>query len=313
MIHLGLTPWVTDLSAAANRIAEQAETAEAMGYQSIWLPESHFLPRGACPAPLLVLAAAAARTRSLRLGTTSYLLPIRNPLQVAEEVAMLDRISDGRVILGLGRGFRKALFEAFKVPIRDKRDIFEASVATMIEAWSGRPICRDGEEPVCLSPLPVQEPHPPLWVAAFGPKAVTQAGRLGLPYLASPMESFERLEDNYRLHRSVLDENGVSPRAVPVMRTVFVSRNAGLVARVGDALTSQRQLLRRSASRLLREGADSTIDEWALLGEPERVSDVVEEHRERLGLTHLIVRGGLPEADDSDCLRSLELLRELFP
>ena len=109
-VRVGLTPWT---SATSTRdadwmadVADRAELADRLGFDSLWLPESHFQTRGSCPAPLLLLAAAAARSKSLRLGTSSYLLPIRNPIRVAEDVAVLDQLSGGRVNLGLGRGFR---------------------------------------------------------------------------------------------------------------------------------------------------------------------------------------------------------------
>ncbi|MEE2778649.1 MAG: LLM class flavin-dependent oxidoreductase [Acidobacteriota bacterium] len=311
-LHLGLTPWVGDLGTAANEIALQAELAESMGYQSLWLPESHFIGKGACPAPLMVLAAAAARTQTLRLGTTSYLLPIRNPIQAAEEVAMLDRISNGRVILGLGRGFRKALFEAFRVPIKDKRDIFEASLDLMVRAWAGEPVSHSDDEPIHVSPLPVQRPHPPLWVAAFGPKAVTQAGRLGLPYLASPMESYDRLAENYGLHRQVLGETGhVGDVAVPIMRTAFISQSRDLLGRVREALDHQAKEMRASASSLLRKRAEAALDDWALVGEPARVEDELARYREGLGMTHIVVRGSIPLTEPGDRIRSLEAIAEL--
>ena len=90
------------------------DCAEALGLHSVWIPEMHFAP-GVATSPLLTLAACAARTQNLRLATTSLLLPIRPPLRVAEEVAALDRLSQGRVILGLGRGFRAPLFTAFGI------------------------------------------------------------------------------------------------------------------------------------------------------------------------------------------------------
>ena len=312
-LHIGLTPWVADLGGGADEIAAQAELAERMGYESLWLPESHFIGRGACPSPLLILAAAAARTQRLGLGTTSYLLPIRNPLQAAEDIAVLDRISNGRVILGLGRGFRKALFEAFNVSVKDKRDIFEASLDIMVRAWRGEPVSYNGGEPVRLAPLPVQRPHPPLWVAAFGPKAVTQAGRLGLPYFASPMESYDRLSENYGLHREVLDQTGhAADGAVPMMRTAFVSESRDLLGRVREALDHQAKEMRASGSALLRKRAEAALDEWALVGEPARVADEIARYREGLGMTHLIVRGSIPVTEPADRIRSLERIAELI-
>ncbi|MYE11952.1 MAG: LLM class flavin-dependent oxidoreductase, partial [Gammaproteobacteria bacterium] len=90
-LHLGLTPWIVSGMADAATLARQGELAESWGYESFWLPENHFGGEGAIPEPLMLLAAVAARTRTLRLATTSYLLPLRNPLQAAEQVAVLDR------------------------------------------------------------------------------------------------------------------------------------------------------------------------------------------------------------------------------
>ena len=94
-MKLGVTPWLGgERSAAA--LTEQARQAESLGYESFWLPENHFNP-GAIPDPLMLLAAVAAGTSSIRLATTSYLLPLRHPIQAAEQVAVLDQLSEGRV------------------------------------------------------------------------------------------------------------------------------------------------------------------------------------------------------------------------
>ena len=233
-LHVGVTPWGEDRSGTAEAVARQAERAEELGFQSFWLPESHFVGKRSLPAPLLLLAAAAARTTRLQLATTSYLLPVRHPLHVAAEVAALDQLSSGRVILGVGRGFRSALFRAFDVPVQEKRDRFEAALAVILKAWRGEPVAFDADDqPVLLSPLPVQDPHPPIWVAGFGPTAVAQAGHLGLPYLASPMEPLAALVENYARHREALPpDRPAQALAVPLLRTVFVSRNAALLARV---------------------------------------------------------------------------------
>ena len=177
-----------------------------MGFDSLWLPESHFQSLGSCPTPLLLAAAAARTSRSA--SAPRRICCRSEPLHAAEEVAVLDRLSNGRVILGLGRGFRPACSPPSRFQQSEKRDRFESTLALMRRAWAGEPILENGNERVRLEPRPVQEPHPPLWVAAFGPKGLAQAGRLGLPYLASPVEPLFRLIDNYRLHREALERPG---------------------------------------------------------------------------------------------------------
>ena len=313
----------------AHALARQAELAENWGYQSFWLPESHFTGDSAIPDPLMLLAAVSARTRTIRLATTSYLLPLRHPLQAAEQVAVLDRLSGGRVTLGVGRGYQAAMFDAFEVSRKDKRRIFEWCLETMIRAWQGHPLpgggnanrasqghpppgregdasqghppsaghgeverasqghppsAGDGE--VVLSPLPVQQPHPPVWVAAFGPKALAQAGSLGLPYLASPMESVERLRGNHRRHAEACDAAGVErPAEVPIMRTLFVSEDVKLVAEI----RSQLEIAARQLAATQRPGVSLAADDWAIIGEPRYVEDKVAAYVEELGMTHLIV------------------------
>jgi alkanesulfonate monooxygenase SsuD/methylene tetrahydromethanopterin reductase-like flavin-dependent oxidoreductase (luciferase family) len=316
-IELGVTPWRLDDDGSADTLAEQAALAEALGFHSFWLPESHFTGPAAIPAPLLRLAAVAARTQRLKIGTTSYLLPVRHPIHVAEEVAVLDRLSGGRVILGVGRGFRSALFSVFEVPVKEKRDRFEAALAVMRKAWSGDPVSwesnGDGEStPVTVSPQPVQQPHPPIWVAGFGPKAVAQAGRLGLPYLASPIESFERLGENYRRHREALPgECDPADLAVPIMRTIFVSRDAALLKRVRDGLQQQAAGLAKAQVASIRRAAGASLEDWAVVGGPDEVVDRVAAYRSELGVTHLIARGPVPEASPEEIAESLAELAAL--
>ncbi len=310
-----MTPWVFDGDGLASGLPEQAALAELLGFDSLFLPESHFAGAASIPSPLLLLAAAAARTTRLRLGTTSFLLPVRNPIHVVEEVAVLDRLSQGRVILGKGRGFRGALFTAFEVPATEKRDRFDAALAVMRRAWAGEAVAwEDGigegadPTPVRVSPLPVQQPHPPLWVAAFGPKAVEQAGRLALPYLASPIESLAALEANYARHREALAGAAV---AVPVMRTLFVSRDAARVERARAALAQQAAALAKAPAPSLRRAAAAAPEDWAILGGPDEVAEGVRRYREKLGVTHLIARVQIPGLAREEIEASLHEIAEL--
>ena len=309
-MHLGLTPWRISGQLDAQALVRQAALAEDWGYESFWLPESHFAGDAAIPDPLMLLAAVSASTETIRLATTSYLLPLRHPLQAAEQVAVLDRLSGGRVILGVGRGYQPAMFDAFEVSRKDKRRLFEWCLGVMRRAWQGEPVGGESGE-VRLSPLPVQKPHPPVWVAAFGPKALAQAGGLGLPYLASPMEPLGRLRENYRRHAEACAAAGVErPPEIPIMRSLFVSEDGELLDRVRERLG----LAARQLAAGGRDGLSPDADDWAIVGEPSAVADKVAAYVETLGLTHLIVTrlriGGVDTAALEDSVKiAAELLR----
>jgi alkanesulfonate monooxygenase SsuD/methylene tetrahydromethanopterin reductase-like flavin-dependent oxidoreductase (luciferase family) len=311
-LHFGLTPWDYHPAMDAERLAAQGERSEALGFDSFWLPESHFAGETSNPSPLLLLAAVAARTRRIALATTSLLLTVRHPLHVAEEVAVLDNLSGGRVILGLGRGFQREMFEAFDVPVAEKRSRFEASLATLRDAWAGKPVVEGGGRAITISPLPVQKPHPPLWVAAFGPKALAQVGRLGLPYVASPIEPIDRLEANYAAHREEVERHhGEQSLPVPVMRTVFAHADVRVCARVHAGLSRQAAGLARSGAAAIRRAGTDDVDAWALVGEPARVADRIAHYRERIGVTHLVARVRVPGAETAETEAALENLSGL--
>jgi alkanesulfonate monooxygenase SsuD/methylene tetrahydromethanopterin reductase-like flavin-dependent oxidoreductase (luciferase family) len=259
----------------------------------MWLPENHF-GENALPDPLTMLAAVAGVTSTLQLGTTSYLLTLRNPLQAAEQVAVLDQLCQGRVLLGIGRGYAPDMLRAFHVPPQEKRKIFAWSLNIMRDAWAGKPVTLDGNEEhaVIVHPRPFQDPHPPLMVAAFGPKALAQAGRLGLPYLSSPMESLATLQTNYKQHVEAADHAGMTrPTDVPVMRTVFVSEDSSEIARIRGAVAE------RSDNARLSDGEG--VDDWTIIGDLCQVREQLQRYREVLGMTHLVATrlrvAGIPE------------------
>jgi alkanesulfonate monooxygenase SsuD/methylene tetrahydromethanopterin reductase-like flavin-dependent oxidoreductase (luciferase family) len=300
VLRLGITPWHLNSNLAADALCQQAELAEQCGYDSFWLPESHFAGAQSIPEPMMLLAAIAARTTTLKLGTTSYLLPIRNPLQAAEQVAVLDRLSSGRLILGLGRGFRSEMLQAYNVDPREKRQLFERTLAAMKAAWSGGRVCNTEQETV-MSPLPLQQPHPPIWMAAFGPKALQQAAKLGVPYLASPMESMAQLKKNNQIYIDALDEHKLPrPEVVAVMRTIFVSDDSQLCTRVRDELT-------RTASAI-KLGSLDTNKSW-IVGNAEQVAGEISQYRQHLGMNYLIAtRPGIKGLEAEYCEHSMREL-----
>ncbi len=279
-------------------MVEQAQFGEAHGYQSFWLPEFHF-NTVALPDPLMVLAAVAAGTRTLQLATTSYLLPLRNPLLAAEQVAVLDHLSAGRVLLGVGRGYSSETLRSFAIDPSEKRARFQWALQLMIRAWSGAAVSLhdDGACAVTVEPRPVQRPHPPIWIAAFGPKALRQAGAFGMPYLASPLETLHALRDNFEHYDKAVAAAGHAPVTTrPIMRTLFVSEHS----------TTVRDLRARLTQAALPAGltASPQIEDWAIIGDRAYVVDKLAQYRELLKPTHLVVTRLRIEGLDENTLRA---------
>ena len=279
-LRLGITPWHMSSTMDANALCTQAELAEQCGYHSFWLPESHFSGPTSVPEPIVLLAAVAARTTTIKLGTTSYLLPIRNALQAAEQVAVLDQLSGGRLILGLGRGFEKNMLSAFDVNPTEKRELLNRNLDVMKAAWAGGIVGSQAIGAV-MSPLPVQKPHPPIWMAAFGPKALAQAGKMGTPYLASPMESLQQLKDNYEIYNTALDQNSQPrPSEIVLMRTIFISDDKALCKQVTRDLAQLASTLKFG---------NTVMDAAWIVGNADEVASEIHEYQEQLGMNYLIV------------------------
>lgn len=278
-LHLGLALGGPSDAASWRETVALAVWADRNGFDSLWVPEGHLRP-GATSSPLVTLAGVAAQTRRLRLGTTSLLLSIHDPARVAADVAALDRLSDGRVILGVGRGFEPALFRAFGVDPRTKRDRFDETLDAVLAAWGRDDAAR-----------PAQRPHPPIWVAAFGPKGLAQAARRGLPYLASPIESFAAIAMNFAEHAAQLPP-GVDPRslAVPVMRTVHVAADAAEARRVCAAAEAEFAAIAARARGAIAARAAGGAGDRVIVGEAAEVTERIATYREEIGMDHLVVR-----------------------
>ncbi|MCP5070645.1 MAG: LLM class flavin-dependent oxidoreductase, partial [bacterium] len=293
------------------RTLRLVERADRLGMHSVWLPEHHFHPN-ATPSPLVTLTAFAARTEQVRLATTSLLLPVQHPLHVAAQVALLDQLSGGRVLLGLGRGFRPPLFRAFGVAAKTKRDRFDEALDTMLAAWTGTAFEQGGQYygtgAVHLGLRPAQQPHPPLVVAAFGPKGLAQAARRGLPYLASPLEGLPALAENYAFWRDHCHADP-DPRApsVPVMRTAFLAEDDRTAARVRAALEGEQRIVPAGRpNKALTRAAAGPLEDRVLVGTRTQVEDRIGHYREQLGLDLLVVRTEVPGASDGEREASLD-------
>jgi alkanesulfonate monooxygenase SsuD/methylene tetrahydromethanopterin reductase-like flavin-dependent oxidoreductase (luciferase family) len=166
------------------QVLEQVQLAEELGWECFWFTEHHFVPYGGpVPNPSVIMAAAAARTSRIRLGSAVSILPLRHPLQTAEDYAMVDVGSGGRLDFGIGIGNTPFDHQVYGVPPEQARARFEEAAEIIVKAWSHERFTHEGTAwrlpEVALYPRPVQRPHPPVWVAGFSTTSLGWAGRHG--------------------------------------------------------------------------------------------------------------------------------------
>jgi len=176
-------------------LLEQAEAADELGFDSFWIAEHHFHEYGAIPRPPVWLAAAAERTRRIRLGSAVVVLPFDNPLRTAEDYAMVDVLSGGRLNLGVGSGYLKHEYAGFGLDIEEKRARFDEALDIVLEAWTGKRFSYAGAhhrvEDVQLNVLPRQKPRPPVWIATLRADGTPRIGAKGFPPMLIPYASAE--------------------------------------------------------------------------------------------------------------------------
>src|SRR5215467_15136217 len=173
-----------------SRALERIEIMDKGGFDAVWLAEHHFTTFSVCPSVHMLGVLAAARTRRLRIGTAVSLAALYHPLRLAEEVALLDVLSGGRVNWGAGRGFERSEFEAFGIPGEESASRFHETVDIVLKAWTNEKLTYQGKyysyDGVEVLPKPVQAPHPPVWMAASSAPAIDWAASQGFSILMDP-------------------------------------------------------------------------------------------------------------------------------
>ena len=164
-------------------VLELCEEAEALGCDAVWFSEHHRFDDGYLPQPLTMAAAAAARTKRMRLGTAVVIAPLHHPASIAEQAAVVDLVSDGRLDLGLGTGYRIPEFELFGASTARRFDVTDECAREIRRLWSE-----------VVTPVPVQQP-PPIWMGYQGPKGARRAGLLGEGLLSSDASLWEPYRD----------------------------------------------------------------------------------------------------------------------
>jgi len=316
---------------------EQMLTAESLGYSSAWIAEHHFNDYGLCPAPPVLAAFVAARTTTLRLGMGVSLLPLHHPVDLAEELAVLDTVSGGRLDVGIGRGGTLQDYQTFQSDRGDSRARVEEGIALMRQAWSGAPFDFKGRfhsaERLHVRPRPTQRPHPPLFIAANSEDSVVSAARLGLPTLSSFFVPIAELQRRHKLYRETALAVGRSETEIAElerrgwgMRVVHVAPDHDEALRATEApfMGYQRRMsvLRSDASggsvpgsfdrALLRLRAfrDYLDDGWALIGSAREVADGLGSYLDATGYRRVLLLMALPGLATELALRSMRLFAE---
>ena len=175
------------------RQLDEVELAERIGIDQIWFFEHHLSPTAPVPSPNLLIAAAARTTRHIRFSSMVNILPFRHPLLVAEEAAMLDNLTNGRLDMGLGRGLRPPEFEAFGVDQQQSREMFLESFDIISRVWADENFTHRGKywtvhKDAPLSPPLVQRPHPPFLVSAQSEAIAALGGTARYPVCADQLD-----------------------------------------------------------------------------------------------------------------------------
>jgi len=174
LFHSVQWPEGSDQSDRYAQALTQACHADALGFDSVWLTEHHFSRHGIVSDSLMVLAHLAARTTTVRLGTAVSVLPLHHPLRFAEAAATVDQLSQGRLDLGIGRGYQPGEFRGFGVDIAEKHARFDEALDVIRKVWAADgPVSHSGRyfsfTDAAPQPRPYQQPHPPWWVATDSP------------------------------------------------------------------------------------------------------------------------------------------------
>lgn len=345
-MHLGI--FVEELRQGATQasafrdVFELADRCEAWGADCVWLGEIHFTPtRSVISASLQVASAIASRTRRLRIGTAVQVLPLNHPLRIAEEVATVDHISEGRFEFGVGRSGVVRTYDVYGVAYAESQARFREALEIIRRAWTGEPFSYEGQfyrvDNATVVPRPYQTPHPPIRMATTSDETFPLAGRLGLPiFVGLRTTEIADLQTQLAPYRQAWREAGhpgepsvylrIPVYASPTERgaveepresmSAFFKRQTDLArAAVGRAGAGPADRRRMQAERMAGLTYEDVLARKVAFGTAAGVIDRLTQLREELGLDGIVAElnpGGLipPELET----RSLRILtHEVLP
>jgi alkanesulfonate monooxygenase SsuD/methylene tetrahydromethanopterin reductase-like flavin-dependent oxidoreductase (luciferase family) len=307
--------------------------AEQLGYASAWVATHHAQPDGLCPSPIAAMAAMAAVTTTMRIGSAILLVPLYAPLKLAEDVAVLDNISNGRIVLGVAPGYVTEEFEAHGVPRSERVGRLEESLDLLQAAWTQDSFSFDGKyyrvPQTIMTPKPVQQPLP-VWYGVSAPASLRRAARRGCPVIASPRHTLAELKEHYAVYREEAAAVGLQVTDIPIIREVFVAgtaKKAEELAAPGLTYLFRELYGARSASgerelttddgRLVETKDDvswESIRERFVIGDPDYVVEELKTYQRELGATEMICWMNVPGVRGTEAMSSIELFaKEVMP
>jgi alkanesulfonate monooxygenase SsuD/methylene tetrahydromethanopterin reductase-like flavin-dependent oxidoreductase (luciferase family) len=224
---------------------DEIALADQAGFDGAWAVEHHFFRQYShCPAPEVFLSAISQRTARMRIGHAVVLLPFNHPVRVAERIAALDILSDGRIDVGVGRGVSPLEYDVFGGQMSESRGRVDEGLEILRRAWGPEPFSFDGEywsfPEIDVIPKPLQQPHPPLWTAAVSPETFPMAAEQGLGVLAGPFKPLFMIAEDRERFVTRCRELGRAPGEL------------GFGMTVGAVVLDDHEKARRIAARNIR-------------------------------------------------------------
>lgn len=314
---------LADLYEGRLRLLEAADRGPFRGYH---LAEHHFTPLGMAPSPSVFLAAAAQRTRRIRLGSMVHLLPLYHPLRLYEELCMLDHLAGGRLDVGVGRGVSPFELGLYGVPFPESRARMEEALAVLRAAFAppaGGRLTQLGEfwciRDVPLRMAPTQRPHPPLWYGAANESGVRYAAREGMHLItAGPHAALAGAAAVYREQRSKAGHAGPDP-LIGAFRLVFIDEDGARAERRARVAYAHYYA---SLQRLFAEHGTASLQfppeydalapsQTFLVGSPATVAEQVEAFFADSGCNYLLSELVWGDLGQEESLASLGLMAEV--
>lgn len=328
-------PGASEPSAFADSFA-QIDAAERMGLDAMWLAELHFNPeRSVLASPLLLATAIAARTTRMKIGTAVQVLPLCHPLRLAEEVATVDQLSNGRMIFGVGRSGFAHTYKTYGVDYGESRERFAETLHIVKRAFTEERFSHQGKyftyENVRLAPRPIQQPWPEIRVAAASPDTYEEVGTMGHPiFVAARTGNLSELAPLVKTYRAAWQKAGHPGAGAVYLRVPVYVADTDEAAReepresilhllhtIGANLAASAKLASARAiedragrgARMLSIDYEEVLRERMIVGTPARVTDRLKEVQEVLGLDGILAElnpGSLvPHARVMEALRLL--------